>query len=332
MPDRTARLNWINIALMVIACAASIVAPFHVFLFAYAVVGPLHYLTEISWLHDRKFFTPRPRPRQTWLLLVGGTTIVMAVGFVSSDLLNRPISPALEIGMFLLVFLAAGIASYVAHPVNAIALIGVAMLVLFVFSKYPTYGIAAYLLMTIIHVFVFTGLFIVAGASKSNSTSGYLSFVAFLACAAIALIAPASQHGPTDSVRSIYSTFEQLNLLLLRIGHAGSGDVYAASATGIMRFISFAYLYHYLNWFSKTSIIRWHEVSRTRGIGIVTGWLAGVALYLYSYRVGFAVLYLLSVVHVMLEFPLNHQTIVGLVRVAMPKASPQVARGGFVRT
>ena len=26
------------------------------FLFAYAFLGPLHYLTEISWLHDRQYF------------------------------------------------------------------------------------------------------------------------------------------------------------------------------------------------------------------------------------------------------------------------------------
>jgi hypothetical protein len=31
--------------------------PFEVFLFAYAVLGPLHYLTEISWLHDRQYFS-----------------------------------------------------------------------------------------------------------------------------------------------------------------------------------------------------------------------------------------------------------------------------------
>ena len=36
---------------------AAFVMPFEVFLFAYAFLGPLHYLTEISWLHDRKYFS-----------------------------------------------------------------------------------------------------------------------------------------------------------------------------------------------------------------------------------------------------------------------------------
>jgi hypothetical protein len=118
---------------------------------------------------------------------------------------------------------------------------------------------------------------------------------------------------PGEQVRVIYATFEQLNMLLLRAAGASAGSVYAPSGAGVMRFIAFAYTYHYMNWFSKTSVIRWHEVSRRRGAGIGSAWLAGVALYVYSYRLGFAVFYVLSVIHVMLEFPLNHQTFVALI-------------------
>jgi hypothetical protein len=50
------KINSINIGLMLISCIAAFVMPFEVFLFAYAVLGPLHYLTEISWLHDRQYF------------------------------------------------------------------------------------------------------------------------------------------------------------------------------------------------------------------------------------------------------------------------------------
>ena len=97
-----------------------------------------------------------------------------------------------------------------------------------------------------------------------------------------------------------------------------------------MRFVAFAYTYHYLNWFSKTSIIRWHQVSRARGIAIVAAWAVGVGVYLYSYRLGFAVFYVLSVVHVMLEFPLNHQTMVGLLRSQLPKRTSATAPGATV--
>ena len=50
------RINVLNIGLMLVSCVAAFIMPFEVFLFAYAFMGPLHYLTEISWLHDRQYF------------------------------------------------------------------------------------------------------------------------------------------------------------------------------------------------------------------------------------------------------------------------------------
>jgi hypothetical protein len=43
-------------------------------------------------------------------------------------------------------------------------------------------------------------------------------------------------------------------------------------------------------------------------------WLASLALYARSYETGMIALYFLSVLHVMLEFPLNHQTFAGIGR------------------
>ena len=82
--------------------------------------------------------------------------------------------------------------------------------------------------------------------------------------------------------------------------------------SGIMRFIAFAYTYHYLNWFSKTEIIRWHQVPRSRFIIVVLGAVASVALYAIDYSLGFKWLFLLSFMHVMLEFPLNWITATGI--------------------
>ena len=61
-----ARVNYINIALMLISAAVAFVIPFELFLFSYAVLGPLHYLTEISWLHKRQYFSPN---KYDWILL-----------------------------------------------------------------------------------------------------------------------------------------------------------------------------------------------------------------------------------------------------------------------
>jgi hypothetical protein len=86
-------LSWVNSGLMVAACGVAYLAPFHLFLFAYAVLGPLHYITEISWLHDRSYFAKRHSARRWWLILVAATMMVLMFGYVSDDLLHRPVPP-----------------------------------------------------------------------------------------------------------------------------------------------------------------------------------------------------------------------------------------------
>jgi hypothetical protein len=86
------------------------------------------------------------------------------------------------------------------------------------------------------------------------------------------------------------------------------------SKTGIllMRFIAFAYLYHYLNWFSKTEVIRWHKVPKLRFFAVIVLWVASIAVYIYNYAIGLQWLFFLSFSHVLLEFPLNWHSIVGI--------------------
>ncbi|MFM7387345.1 MAG: hypothetical protein ACKO5L_04225, partial [Bacteroidota bacterium] len=55
--QRDDRINYVNIGLMGITAVLAFFLPFETFLFAYAFLGPLHYLTEISWLHDRQYFS-----------------------------------------------------------------------------------------------------------------------------------------------------------------------------------------------------------------------------------------------------------------------------------
>jgi hypothetical protein len=306
-PDQ---LNWLNVVLMVAACAAAMAAPFHVFLLAYAVLGPLHYLTEISWLHDRQYFTKKQPLRRLWLGVVGAATVAVLYGFISSDLLHRPVAPTLEIGLVYMAFFVAGAALFVRHGVNMAALLGICAVTLAITASHPIYGIAAYLLVTIVHVLIFTGCFVLFGALKSATRSGLVSLGVFIACAVATVAFRAPSVMPSAHVRELYGGFNQLNDILRRMS--------GGSELAVMRLIAFAYLYHYLNWFSKTSVIKWHEVSRVRAVGIVGLWLGGVGLYAYDYRVGFAVFYVLSLLHVMLEFPLNHQVFVGIAGALRP--------------
>jgi hypothetical protein len=307
------RVEKLNAFLMIASCAAAFAAPFHLFLAAYAILGPLHYLTEISWLHDRDYFAPRSRARKWWLLLVGLAMTALLYGYVSNDLLHRPVSPALEIGMMYLVLLTAALLLWVKHPVNAVALAILGMAGLALVSGARAYALLAYFIITIIHVLVFTVAFIVHGALRSRSRWSVISLIVFGSCIA-ALLAVELRPGLGASARIhlLYSFFEPLNVQLIALFHR-SGDLYESRAgLAVMRLIAFAYTYHYLNWFSKTSIIRWHDVPRRRFVAIVAAWVLALAVYAYDYRVGVSLLYMLSLLHVLLEFPLNHRTFAGI--------------------
>jgi hypothetical protein len=305
-------VNWLNVGLMVMACGAAIAAPFHVFLLAYIVLGPLHYLTEISWLHDRRYFTRRNPARRWWLALVVFTIFVLALSYVRNDASHRTVSPMFGIILTYIVFAAAAAATYVRRWQSGLGLLLILALGLSFFSDFRIYAwafVAVNLLITIVHVFLFTGAFILLGALKSRSRVAVLSLLVFVSCAILAATVTAPFATPTAGVRRLYSGFELLNRELLLLFGRAQG-VYEPVGIGVMRLIAFAYLYHYLNWFSKTSIIKWHEVTRSRAVAILGSWLAGGLIYLYDYQLGLGIFYILSMLHVFLEFPLNHQSLV----------------------
>src|SRR6185503_6609489 len=81
----------VNIGLMVAALGIAAIVPLQLFLFSYAVLGPLHYLTEISWLRDRRFFSLR---QADWLPLVACCVFISlgetgVIGERAYELLNR---------------------------------------------------------------------------------------------------------------------------------------------------------------------------------------------------------------------------------------------------
>lgn len=319
------QVNYLNIGLMIVSCVVAFVFPFELFLFSYAVLGPLHYLTEISWLHERNYFTEakpgkrKRRPHRGWLTLVAITTLLLIIGFVSAEIMGLFYSPKWEITFLYLVFVSALLITEVPNKRQKVwvLLLALALLVPLATSRY--YIIVAFFLVTIIHVFFFTGAFILYGSLKGKSASGVLSLIVFVLCAVSFFVYVPAGHGAGDYIRGSYRSFNALNAELIKLFRLGQGtspsEVYESqNGVTIMRLIAFAYTYHYLNWFSKTSIIKWHEVSQNRIAVIAVVWLASLALYAYSYDTGMAVLYFISVLHVMLEFPLNHRTFAGIGR------------------
>jgi hypothetical protein len=314
MRERRESVEQWNVVLMVVSCLAAFAAPFQLFLFVYAVLGPLHYLTEISWLHDRDYFAPRQKARRWWLALVGVAMAVLMYGYVSNDLLQRPVSPTFEIGLTYLVFFTAPLLLWVRHPVNAGVLVVMVGAGLLLFSSARTYALLAYFIITIVHVLIFTAAFVLQGALKSRSRWAMVSLAVFAACIASALIVDVRPLVVASTeVRRVYSFFESLNAQLLALfGSAGSEVYDSRGGFAVMRLIAFAYTYHYLNWFSKTSIIKWHEVPKRRLVAIVATWAGSVAVYVYDYTMGLSLLYMVSLLHVLLEFPLNHRSFVGI--------------------
>jgi hypothetical protein len=317
-------LNYTNIGLMLISSLFSYLLPFETFLFVYAFLGPLHYLTEISWLEKRDFFVPKKRDVLVFILCgIAFTLPVFIKGMTIQSYSSRI--------MMLAVFYAAII---VLIKNNILKYVLVAIFFLVSMSKKDDYTGQSFIwfgimLPTLIHVFIFTGLFILFGAIKTKSKSGLLSLLVFLLCPTCLILINTnlSQSPSSDYVRNNMSNFEIINrALILIFGLDGSvtnlqsalqlsKDFLFTSpiAIAIARFVAFAYTYHYLNWFSKTTTIKWHEISKGRMMLILILWLTAITIYMVNYQLGFKILFFLSIMHVLMEFPLNVITIKGLI-------------------
>lgn len=336
----TDQLNYLNIGLMLVTACVALVRPFELFLLAYALLGPLHYLTEISWLHDRKYFT---RGRHDYLVLVAfaGLITVIDMGLVPGlPAWLRVAATYIAFGSAL-VFVLFG--SAWPRVLGFIALLATAGLVV---RNDVCHSIFSVLLPTIVHVFVFTGLFILVGALKGRSVSGIASLAVFCLCSAsFFVLGPAGSAGHVgEQVQRTYLVFAQLNYSLMTpfsqhdltvpanvqnyVKYVNAVLYHSPTAMAVMGLIAFAYTYHYLNWFSKTSIIQWHNIPRSRFTVVIVIWLASIAAYLYDYRSGLRWLFFLSLTHVMLEFPLNHISIINVGKELRAIFSPQPRGSG----
>src|SRR6266550_9456245 len=151
----TNEVNYLNVGLMIVSCVLAYLIPFELFLFAYAVLGPLHYLTEISWLHDRKYFVEAKRARErkgrrVWLTLVAVTLAVMLYGFTAEKVLQQNVTPIWEIALFYLVFVTASQLWFSRKKSTGIAVIALtAVLLMLFFSSSRYYALIAFFLITI---------------------------------------------------------------------------------------------------------------------------------------------------------------------------------------
>ena len=402
-PTRDAKINYLNISLMFLSAVGAFFLPFEVFLFAYAFLGPLHYLTEISWLHDRNYFS---KGKYDFIVLVVIGVLLSYAAFAKDFGVNTDFYDAfVEANLFdKLLVLALFSAILFALVENLIVKI-VAISFLFVFisgwlspersaenNSSTTIFALTSLVPTLIHVYVFTGLFMLYGALKSRSKTGLLSVATFIVIPIILVfytpVNPKTNYLSDFGKKAYYADgdgFFYTNVSILdhfklideplltnkqyldSVVNKKSADnqfpvaertrisdslknklsenfivpnteseyynkpipvkfaipvntkeyywnsiFFSTVGIMLMRFIAFAYLYHYLNWFSKTEVIRWHKVPKLRFALVIGLWLTACGLYAYDYGLGLSFLFFLSFSHVLLEFPLNIVSIVGI--------------------
>lgn len=314
------QINYANIGLMVLSAILAFILPFELFLFSYAVLGPLHYLTEIGWLHKKNYYT---KGKYDFLFLSVLCVLVFYFSYINPTKSDRVIPNVILYGVLLALIFVFVKDNLYRVVLAVLAIIGVSLSKLG-FSYFIWVGI---FLPTIIHVFVFTWAFMLFGVLKNKSFSGYLSVIALglIAISFFVIKAPGLQYQVSAYVGKSYELFYLLNKFLIDFfGLATSATddltlVYKTNAGFvIMRFIAFSYTYHYLNWFSKTSVIQWHKVPKKTLMITIAIWIFSVILYVIDYNIGLKALYFLSFLHVFLEFPLNITSFQGIIKSVLP--------------
>lgn len=308
--DQTDRINYYNILAMLLSATLAMFVPFELTLFSYMILGPGHYLTELSWLKGKQFFTIR---KYDYLIILVIAIIAILIKLPSANLVFYTFGLSL-----LFLFIKDSV-----HRVVSVLILIVAGY--FLLSHNIINIFFGLYLSTLVHIYVFTGMFILYGALKSKRISGYLSVVIFVLCPISLIFLFTNLHiEPTAWAMTNYARFSRLNFVTLR---SHSINIYTNNASILFtRFLAFAYCYHYLNWFSKTSIIQWHRVSVTRAIIIILIWAGSIAFYFYNYNAGLRWLFMMSLAHVILEFPLNHRTFIGIGEELKNRLSPMTTK------
>ena len=332
---KTKHIDILNIGLIFLSLYIAITLPFKLFLFSYAILGPLHYLTQINWLHERNYFI---KSKNYWSVTFIIIAILLSIypTFVFIDIgLNEAFDKILTfIGKQTNIFLIVGFLfaiSLILFKKSKYLIIGLAIaIVIAIILKIsvPDYVILiGIFLPTIIHVYIFTLLFIIYGAIKSKSKYGiYLGISLFLIPFVICLIPiEPLEKMPTQETLNTYMSSKMIYLnfnIAKMFGGITETNFRLFSEIGfrIQIFVAFAYTYHYLNWFSKISIIGWRKnITKKKGVFILVIWILSISLYIYDFKIGFIALLFLSFLHVFLEFPLNIITIKELFKIPKKK-------------
>ena len=242
------RTDAVHFALMLAAVALAYVLPFELVLLSYVFLGPAHYLTEISWLHDRKYFLPH---RGIALALL---VIALAVSFVEN---------ATWFGVIVWVaFIVCALLAGARTALQGMILVMVAAAATaFLASRGLGFAIVGILLPTLVHVSLFTLVFMTLGAMRSRSSAQFGLVAAYLAAIVLIMVNPPKSATVIPALATLAR--DSFGNVPQALGRAlGMPNLRLdARLTGLL---SFVYTYHYLNWFIKAEVIHWADVPKLR--------------------------------------------------------------------
>ena len=318
-------IDGVQLVLMLASLVVAVIVPFRLFFLVYAVLGPIHYLTEINWLRERNYFMKDRR----WIWFYALVTAAVAFPTISflpifsdiqeSQVVNRLVYQVKsydDIILFTAFFFAIGLIHF-RKLSHLLPFLIVSVILGKLITEYLVFAfIIGIFLPTIIHVYIFTMLFMIAGTIKSRSKLGIASIVLLILTPLIILaipIDPADYLGTgTEEIMSTVRNFEFIQFLgeYFNVMQNKQFIPLTAGAVKLQIFVAFSYTYHYLNWFSKTSLIGWYQnVSKPQLSVILLIWAGLVGLTIYDYGVGYTVLFGVAILHIVFEFPLNVRSI-----------------------
>ncbi len=301
----------INSFLVIISFLIALIIPFELFLFSYAILGPIHYLSEIAWLEKKNFFINNLNRRNFFVIIAILASTLFFLKFYSDNFLKIEFSEKyidnFISSLIFVIFFSAGIMLFQASYVKMFFLFYVIIFIALIFRNFYFYEVIFNILLTtMIHVWLFTAIFMLNGAILSKSKYGLITFVIFLICSLALFFIEKSHYQISNFVYNILKlkNFTALNNVISDIFSFEKNN-YLGGNNNVQSFIAFSYTYHYLNWFFKAQIINWHKLSKKMLFVIVLLYLVILTFYIIDYRLGFFITFFLSIAHVFLEFPLN---------------------------
>jgi hypothetical protein len=300
------RADIVHLALLLASLALAYLLPFELLLLSYIILGPAHYFTQISWMHDRAYFLPHR---------------ALAFALAAAALGGMFIAEPYWSGVLLWCCLVAAALAAAGLALPRTIMLGTVAAALTLAMAGLPFALVGILLPTFIHVSIFTLVFMTLGAVRARSTAQFAIIGAYLAAIAVILAAP-------PSARTIIPVFARLGQYYFGAVAPSLGALFGVPdlqfAGRIIGLLSFVYTYHYLNWFIKAGVIRWTHMPRARLIGVVALSVASTGLCSYNYDFGITVLLLVSLLHVLLEFPLDAVAIreLATLSVGRPARSP----------